>query len=115
MAYAREFIKDAVFTHDDYYGFPDAIAVIQGRWKITNTQYPDGFAYYPLRVKLDLTVMTPATYTAVTDVTDAQLEAWCTATMTGTQIAEIEMSVLHLIQDKHERAALTTYYQNADA
>jgi|TARA_B110000908_G_C10115593_1_gene385111 hypothetical protein len=115
MAYAREFIKDTVLTHDEYYGFANAIAVIRGRWRITNTQYPNGFAYYPISAKLDLNSMAPDTYTAIADVTDAQLEAWCAAGMTANTITEIETSVLPIIKDKHELAALTTHYQIADA
>jgi hypothetical protein len=115
MAYAREFIKDTVFVHDEYYGYVNAIAVIRGRWKITNTQYPNGFAYYPVSVKLDLTVMTPDTYTEIADVTDAQLAAWCAAGTTANTMTELETSVLSIIKDKHELASLTTYYQNAGA
>lgn len=114
MSYSREFIKDRVLTHDNYYGWENAIAVIFARWKITNSQYPDGFSYHNFVKELDVNAITRDTWVPINEVTDAQLETWCTQGLTANTIAEIETHHLTQIQQQHNMAQLTEHYVNPD-
>ena len=114
MGYSTEFIKDKVLTHDDYFQFENAVAVVHARWRVTNSQYPNGFAYHYFHVTLNLDGLEPGTFIAVEDVTDTQLEAWCTAGITDNTVVEIHTGLLSQIQYTHGIAGLTTYYQNSD-
>ena len=112
MSYTREFIKDKILTHDEYYGWQNAIAMVFARWKITNSQYPNGFAYHYFQKELDVNAITTDTFIPVDQVTDAQLEAWCLSGISNNTIAEIETHNLAEIQHRHKMAQLTTYYEN---
>ena len=114
MSYTREFIKDKILTHDEYYGWQNTIAVIYARWKITNSQYPDGFAYHYFHKELDVDAITQDTFIAIDDVTDEQLEAWCVAGLSNNTIVEIETHNLAEIQARHKMAQLTEHYTNPD-
>lgn len=114
MSYAREFIKDKVLTHDSYYGWDNAVAVVHARWKITNSQYPQGFAYHHFMQELDVDHIERDTFIAIADVTDAILETWCTRHLGNNNIVEIETNSLAEIQRCHRMAQLTTHYKNPD-
>ena len=114
MSYTRKFIKDRLLTHDEYYGWQNAIAVIYARWKITNSQYPDGFAYHYFQKELNVDAITQDTFIAIDDVTDEQLEAWCVAGLSDNTIVEIETHNLAESQARHKMAQLTEYYTKPD-
>ena len=114
MSYSREFIKDKVLKYDEYYGWENAIAFIYARWKITNSQYPDGFAYHYFQKELNVDAITKETFISIDDVTDEQLEAWCISGISNNTIEEIQMHNLPVIQQSHKLAQMTTHYENTD-
>ena len=114
MSYTREFIKDRLLTHDSHAIWSDVIAVVYARWKITNSQYPDGFAYHYFQKELDVNAITQDTFIAIDDVTNEQLETWCVAGLSNNTIVEIETHNLAEIQHRHKMAQLTEHYTNPD-
>ena len=114
MSYTREFIKDKILTHDSYAIFSNVIAVIYARWKITNSEYPNGFAYHYFHKELNVSAVTGQTFILIENVTDEQLEAWCISGLSNNTIVEIETHNLAEIQARHKMAQLTEYYTNPD-
>jgi hypothetical protein len=114
MSFSREFIVDTIKTHDAYYGYVNAIAIVSARWKITNSQYPNGCAYHCFMKELDVDSLTPACFLPIEDVSNEQLEQWCIADMSPNTIAEIELMALIEIKRSHAMQSLTTYYQNPE-
>jgi hypothetical protein len=88
MSYTREFIKDRLLTHDSHAIWSDVIAIVYARWKITNSEYPDGFAYHYFQTELNV------------------------AGLSNNTIVEIETHNLAEIQHRHKLAQLTEYYTN---
>lgn len=115
MAFNLEFIKDTVLTHDEIHGFENAIAYVAARWKITHSDWPNGFVYHGFSKRLPIEELTLETYIPIEDVTDAQLEAWVISDVDADTRLNIQMRALPFIQQKHELFGLTRYYQNPDA
>ena len=114
MSYSKEFIKDKIFVHTEYYGWENAVAVVCARWKITNSQYPDGFAYHYFEKELDVNSITRETFVNIDDLTDADFEAFCAEGLTINSVCEIEMDALAEIRRSHWMATLNTYYENTE-
>ena len=114
MSYTREFIKDRLLTHDSHAIWSDVIAIVYARWKITNSEYPDGFAYHYFQTELNVSAATGQTFIPIENVTDEQLEAWCIFGLSNNTIVEIETHNLAEIQYRHKLAQLTEYYTNPD-
>ena len=112
MAYNLEFIVDQVKVHPEIHQFVNGIALIRARWKITNTDYPDGFAYHLLQKSFSHDSYTLETFVPAEDVTDAMMEEWLTGDMHANTKQNIKMASLQQIMFSHEEAQLTTYYEN---
>lgn len=114
MGFSKEFIIDTLKTHDEKHGFPDVISIVMARWKITHSDYPNGYAYHGFAIELDLRGITEENFTMAEDVTNEMVEQWCAERLTPNQISEIEMNCLPGIERMHKLNSLTTYYQNPD-
>jgi hypothetical protein len=115
MSYSTEFIKDKIYTHANWQDFaPNAIAVICGRWKITNDEYPNGFAYHYFEKEVDCSLITPSNFVAIADFTNDMLEACCTAGDTPNTLLEIQVDGLNEIRRSHWMATLDLHYENTD-
>jgi len=114
MAFSTEFIVDQVKVHPDLHGFQNAIALIRARWKITNSDHPDGFAYHMFEKAFNEDVYTLETFVAVDDVTDAMMESWLTSALTADTVLRIKMNALPRIEFTHEEARLTVHYVNPE-
>jgi len=112
MAYNLEFIVDQVKVHPEIHKFVNGIALIRARWKITNTDYPDGFAYHLFQKSFSHDSYTLDTFVAAEDVTDAMMEEWVTGDMHADTKQRIKMASLQQIMFSHEEAQLTTYFEN---
>jgi len=115
MAFNREFIVDQVLTHDQIDDMQNVIAVIKARWKITHSDYPNGFAYhafnkYYYEGDFDLDNFIP-----IEDVTDAILEQWVTSSMVPDTVNEIYVAAMPLIRAKDAEHGLTIHFQNPEA
>lgn len=114
MAFNKEFIIDSVKTIDNYFGWPNAVAFVQARWKITHTDYPEGAAYHVFVQELDVESITESTFVLIDDVTDQLIEQWVTSKLDPETVIRIEMNALEVIKASHYHSALTTHYQNPD-
>ena len=117
MAFTHEFVVDRVLVHDNYFGFQNAVKLIQAHWVIRHTEYPDGRAHHYFEIKFDLDDpgLDPETYVPISDVSDAVIEQWLTGDLTYTQINDINANAFPMIQRVHEIESLETWYENPDA
>lgn len=114
MAFSKQFVVDVVKTHDDYYGWQNAVAIVQARWIITHSDFPLGEAVHVFTQELDCQAITEESYIPIENVTDADYERWVTAAMSPELITNIENHSLAYIKKTHRMASLTTHYQNPD-
>lgn len=115
MAFSREFIVDQVKVHDSIHGFENAIALIKARWKITHSDYPNGYAYHAFHKYLHHDTYTLETFVPIDQVTNEMMEQWVSADITPEVLNSIYTAALPFIQMKDAEAGLTTYYESADA
>jgi hypothetical protein len=114
MPFNTEFIVDLVKTHDEIYGFENAIALIQARWKITHTEYPNGYVYHAFRKYFHHDTYTLETFTPVDQVTNEMMEQWLTADLSPDVKNDIFHRAFPIIQQVDAEHGLTTHYQNPD-
>jgi len=107
-----EFIVDLIKKYDNYAGFENVIAYIEARWKITDSMYPNGAAYHVFRCKLDLTNLQPDTYKPISEITNEEMEAWCTKTISQNEKINILNNAIGTIIESHEINSMTVYYVN---
>lgn len=112
MGFSKEFIVDTLKSHDEKHGYSDVIAIVMARWKISHSDYPNGYAYHGFVIDLDLRGITEENFIAADEVTDAMIEQWCVERLTPNKIQEIEVNALPAIERMHKMNSLTTYYQN---
>jgi hypothetical protein len=111
MAFQREFIKYEVLTRDEIDGFSNAIVSISAAFKITNTEFPNGFAYHSMEKLFPDSSYELETFIPIEDVTDAMMEEWLVADYSADVLANINMHALATIKKTHEKHGLTTYYK----
>jgi hypothetical protein len=114
MAFNKQFIVDQVKTHDNIYGFENAIALIKARWKITHSDYPNGFAYHAFHKYFHHDTYNLETFTPIQDVTDAMMEEWVSGAISPEAMNEIYNAAFPYIQATDAEHGLTTYYQNPE-
>jgi hypothetical protein len=114
VGFSKEFIVDTIKSHDEKHGYSDVIAIVAARWKITHSDFPNGFVYHGFVIDLDLRSITEDNFTPADQVTNEQLEQWCVANMTPDRILQIENNAIIGIERSHKMNSLTTYYQNPD-
>jgi hypothetical protein len=107
-----EFIVDLIKKYDNYAGFENVIAYIEARWKITDSAYPNGAAYHVFRCKLDLTNLNSDTYKPIGEITNEEMEAWCTKTIPQNEKINILNNAIGTIIESHEINSMTVYYVN---
>lgn len=112
MAFAKQFVVDLVKTHDNYYGWPNAVGFVRAHWNITHSDYPSGEAKHYFVAELDVDAITADSFVAIDDVTDAILEQWVTGGMTSEDVLGIENNAISLIRSSHFIESLTTHYTN---
>lgn len=112
MSINKEFIPDILKKYDNYFGFENVISYIQARWKLTDSEYPNGVTYHSFNIKLDLTNLSNETFTPIDQITNETLELWCTQSISTTQRLEILNRALMPIISSHEINSMTTYYVN---
>jgi len=112
MAVKTEFIVDLIKKYDNYAGFENVIAYIEARWKITDALYPNGAAYHVFKCKLNLSSLHSDTFKPVTEVTNEEMEAWCSKTVTPNQRIDILNSSIEPIIYSHQINSMTDYYVN---
>jgi len=114
MAFNKQFVVDVVKTHEDYFGWANAVALVQARWIITHSEYPLGEAVHTFVQEIDCEGITEESFISIDDVTDADYERWVTASLSPQVIASIEDHSLRHIKKTHRIASLTTHYTNPD-
>lgn len=114
MAFNKQFVVDVVKVHDNYFGWENAVALVQARWIITHSEYPLGQATHVFTQELDCESITEESFIAIDDVTDADYERWVTASLNPQTVASIEDHSLNYIKKTHRIASLTTHYTNPD-
>lgn len=112
MAFNREFIVDQVKTHDSIHGFENAIALIKARWKITHSDYPNGFAYHVFQKYFHHDTYTLETFVPIEDVTDAMMEQWVSEGISPEAMNEIYNAAFPVIQATDAEVGLTTHFHN---
>jgi hypothetical protein len=114
MAFSREFIVDAVYKQEEYFGWENTVLMVEARWKITHSDFPGAAVFHRFVVDLDTTFLSHDTYVPIDQVTDAILEEWVTAPLTQDQISAIEGNALPALRRIHYKNSLTVHYQNPD-
>jgi hypothetical protein len=112
MAVKTEFIVDLIKKYDNYAGFENVISYIEARWKLTDSLYPNGAAYHVFRFKVNLDNLSPSTFKPIAEITNEEMEAWCSTTMTTDQKAQILSRAIDPIMYSHEINSMTVYYTN---
>jgi hypothetical protein len=115
MAYNTEFIVDQVKVMDEIHQFQNAVTLVKARWRITNTDYPNGEAFHVFHKYFYHDTLEAETFVPIEDVTDAMLEQWVTGGITVEAREAIYARAMVQIQVSHAEHGLTTYYQNPDA
>lgn len=112
MTVKTEFIVDLIKKYDNYAGFENVISYIEARWKLTDPLYPNGATYHLFRYKADLSNLTPGTFKPITEITNEEMEAWCSSQLTTNQKLEILSRAIDPIMYSHEINSMTVYYTN---
>ena len=115
MTINKEFIVDLIKKYDNYNGFENVISYIQAHWKLTNPLYPKGYTYHIFTLKLDLTNLSGTTFKPIDQITNNDIETWCTETLDTNQRLGIENAAINTIKESHEFNSMTVYYQNPDS
>ena len=112
MAFNTQFIVDKVSVYPEIHGFTNGIGQIRARWRITNTDHPDGFSDHLFEKNFHHDTFELDTFVQIADVTDAMMEEWVTAGMADETKQRVKMANLERIRLSHEEAQLTTYFEN---